>query len=273
VPPPPFQTVEAPVPPSPASSRMPGSVYSARSSDSMEEEKKAAQRTSIQLFYACITGFVGSVFFLMSFASPYWLASWADTQSPFLNMGLWEFCFDRFRFPKNQYDRMFDGCAPIWGTEYREIREWMTPWWLMLVQLMAALSFMLIFLALIIDACLLLRMPMEHVLRFEANLVYCTFIMKAGVTVLLFLCVALFGGMCWDREWLLYPNYNYPSWSYALACFAMLIHGGAAFLMFLEAVMARERKQRNAALLMQMYPTDSRFGAGSLSTYHGSGYI
>ena len=112
-----------------------------------------------------------------------------------------------------------------------------------------------------------------HIFRFEYNLVLINFVMKTVVTVMIFFCVAMFGGMCWDREWLLYPNYNYPSWSYALACFAMLIHGGAAFLMFLEAVMARERKQRNAALLMQMYPTDSRFGTGSLSTYHGSGYI
>jgi len=254
------------------SDKMPGSTYS---QDTVDEEKKAAQKTSIQLFYACITGFIGAVFFLMSFSSPYWLSSWSDTQSPFLNMGLWEFCFDRFRYPKNQYDRMFDGCAPIWGTEYREIREWMTPWWLMLVQFMSIVAFLFTFLAQIIDAALLLRIPMEHVLRFEYNLVFATFIMKSITTILLFLCVAFFGGFCWDREWLLYPNYNYVSWSYALAVFAMFITGGAAFLLYFETLQAKERKDRNAALLMQMYPTagfNSGFN-GSLSTYHGSQFI
>ena len=34
---------------------------------------------------------------LIAFCSPYWLQSWEDTHSPFLNMGLWEFCFYRFR--------------------------------------------------------------------------------------------------------------------------------------------------------------------------------
>ena len=145
---------------------MPGSTYS---QDTVNDEKKAAQRTSITLFYAVTTGFAASVLWLMSFASPYWLASWEDTRTDqrFLNMGLWTFCFDRYRFPRNQYDRMYDGCHPIWGFEYREIREWMAPWGLMMIQFISILAFLLINIGLLIDIALYLRIPMELLLRFE----------------------------------------------------------------------------------------------------------
>lgn len=221
----------------------------------------------------------------------------------------------RFRFPRNQYDRMYNGCHPIWGYEYREIREWMAPWWLMLIQFISAPAFLLMNIALVIDVALYLRIPMEHVLRsvevvcrcdsisgpvsfpfhsgrrlyllscpcfvlfyrfhifrFEYNLVLINFVMKTVVTVMIFFCVAMFGGMCWDREWLLYPNYNYPSWSYGVAVFAMIINGVAAFFMWMEAVEAKERKERNQNLLMMMYPS-AGFGTGTMSSYHGSQFI
>jgi len=190
-------------------------------------------------------------------------------------MGLWEFCFEHFRFPRFQFDRVFTGCGMIWGDEYRLIREWMMPWWLILVQLAAGIAFIVSFSAQIIDTCLLLRMPMEHILRFEYNLVMLTFTMKCVTAVLLLFCLIMFGACCWDRGWLLYPNFNYVSWSYAMAGFAMLIHGAAAYLMFLEVQFAKDRKEKNQALLMQMYPTagfDFR-NNGSLSTYHGSQFI
>ena len=58
---------------------------------------------SAALFYGSIASFIAGVLLLMSFASPYWLASWKDTQSPFVNMGLWEFCFYKFRHPDYQF--------------------------------------------------------------------------------------------------------------------------------------------------------------------------
>jgi len=250
---------------------MPGSTYS---QDTVGEEKKQAQKTSITLFYAVVSSFAAAVLWLLSFSSPCWLASWEDTRTDqrFLNMGLWTFCFDKFRFPRNQYDRMYHGCHPIWGYEYREIREWMAPWWLMLIQFISAPAFLLMNIALVIDVALYLRIPMEHVLRFEYNLVLINFVMKTVVTVMIFFCVAMFGGMCWDREWLLYPNYNYPSWSYGVAVFAMIINGVAAFFMWMEAVEAKERKERNQNLLMMMYPS-AGFGTGTMSSYHGSQFI
>ncbi len=49
---------------------------------------------------------------------------------------------------------------------------------------------------------------------------------------LMFLSVLIFGSCCWQRDWLLYPNYNYVSWSFALACFSCLAHIVAAMLMY-----------------------------------------
>merc|ERR1712176_613346 len=114
---------------------------------------------------------------------------------------------------------------------------------------------------------------MQYVLRFEFNLGIFDFVLKTIVTCLIFFCLALFGGMCWDREWLLYPNYNYPSWSYGVAVIAMVVNGVATFFMFIEARAAKERKERNQNLIQMMYPSASGFGTGTMSSYHGSQFI
>ena len=51
--------------------------------------------------------------------------------------------------------------------------------------------------------------------------------------ILLFLAVSIFGGECWRRDWLMYPNFNYLSWSYGLAVISMFFHGFAAFFVYL----------------------------------------
>ena len=104
------------------------------------------------------------------------------------------------------------------------------------------------------------------VFRFEYNLVLINFIMKALVSAIIFFCVALFGGMCWDREWLLYPNYNYPSWSYGVAVIAMVVNGVATFFMFIEARAAKEKRERNQNLIKMMYPSASGFSTGTMSS-------
>ena len=68
--------------------------------------------------------------------------------------------------------------------------------------------------------------------------------------VLLFLSVCIFGGECWARDWLLYPNYNYVSWSYAFAVFSSLGHIIAAFFMFIDCQKAKERKEKNKVCMI-----------------------
>ena len=143
---------------------------------SINDRKRAHFQIQIQkllflvsdaLFFGSIASFVSGVLLLMSFASPYWLQSWEDTQSPFKNMGLWEFCFYKFRHPDYQFDHLFHGCHALYGDEYRLIREKLLPGWLIVVQLFVTLALITSFLGQLVIVCLLLRVPLEWILRFE----------------------------------------------------------------------------------------------------------
>ncbi|CAB4060157.1 unnamed protein product [Lepeophtheirus salmonis] len=90
-------------------------------------DKEEAVKTSDALFYGSICSFISGLFLLMSFSSPYWLASWEETQSPFKNMGLW----------------------------------------LMVVQLFITLALISSFLGQTVMIPLLLRYPLKIILRFE----------------------------------------------------------------------------------------------------------
>lgn len=48
-----------------------------------------------------------------------------------------------------------------------------------------------------------------------------------SAAVCIFFAVLVFGVMCWSRHWLLNPNFNYLSWSYAFAVVAGGIHAFA----------------------------------------------
>merc|ERR1712218_473048 len=229
------------------------------------EEKAKVHQTSDALFYGSIASFVSGVLLLMSFASPYWLQSWEDTQSPFKNMGLWEFCFYKFRHPDYQFDHLFHGCHALYGDEYRLIREKLLPGWLMVVQLFVTLALIASFLGQVIIVCLLLRAPLEWILRFEWYFCGVALVCKGVTALLLFLSICIFGGACWDRDWLLYPNYNYVSWSYAFAVFSCMGHIVATIFLYIDCQQAKERKERNKALIMQMHPP-------ALSSLHGSSY-
>lgn len=71
------------------------------------------------LIGASIT-YVAGLFLLLSFAGPYWIESYPEMFSSFKHMGLWEYCFDRFRFPSYQFDKLFHGCHYI----FSEVRSW-----------------------------------------------------------------------------------------------------------------------------------------------------
>lgn len=66
------------------------------------------------LIGASIT-YLAGLFLLLSFAGPYWIESYPEMFSSFKRMGLWEYCFDRFRFPAYQFDKLFDGCHYIFS--------------------------------------------------------------------------------------------------------------------------------------------------------------
>jgi len=193
--------------------------------------------------------------------------------SPFENMGLWEFCFFRFRHPDYQFDHLFDGCHALFGDEYRLIREKLLPGWLMVVQLLATLALIVSVCAQLLGAVLLLRYPLEIALRFEYHFSGVVAVCYAAAALFMLLCVTVFGFCCWQRDWLLYPNYNYLSWSYVLAVASVPAHGVGAALLAADYRRAKEKKERNKALIKQMHPPEL-----DLPQYHhhgapGSGFI
>lgn len=252
----------------------PNSDNLSESSGGEPKKNSEAHKTSDVLFYGSIIAFLSGLLLLMSFASPYWLQSWATTESPFNNMGLWEFCFQDFRHPDYQFDTLFNGCHWIWGEYYRLIREKLLPGWLIVVQFFATLALMASYLGQIIIVTLLLRWPLEIILRFEFWFCGLALVLNCCTAVLMFLSVVIFYAECWSRDWLLYPNWNYPSWSYAFACFSVVGHGIAALFLYWDTIKAKERKARNKALIMQMHP-QAALGFSSLpgrGLYAGGSY-
>jgi hypothetical protein len=84
-------------------------------------------------------------------------------------MGLWEFCFYKFRHPDYQFDKLFHGCHALYGDEYRLIREKLLPGWLMVVQLFVTLALIASIIGLGVIVALFLRYPLEIILRWRDN--------------------------------------------------------------------------------------------------------
>jgi len=47
--------------------------------------------------------------------SPYWIESYEETHSSFKNMGLWQYCFKDFVYPKYHNPKQFTGCHNIFS--------------------------------------------------------------------------------------------------------------------------------------------------------------
>ncbi|CAG4922736.1 uncharacterized protein LOC123701019 [Colias croceus] len=212
------------------------------------EYPKASNAT---LIGATIT-YVAGLFLLLSFAGPYWIESYPEMFSSFKHMGLWEYCFDRFRFPSYQFDKLFHGCHYIFSEEYYVIREWLLPGWLMAVQAFVTLAFILSFSAQVLLACVIIRLPLRPVLRYEWIYVSSAFVMIAVSSAFLFLAVVIFGANCYRRDWLMYPAFNVLSWSYAFAVIAFILFGVAAVLLFLESRKLYELRLEAKNLVGQM---------------------
>ncbi|KAJ9588636.1 hypothetical protein L9F63_018070, partial [Diploptera punctata] len=130
----------------------------------MTANKQEYPKATNALVFGGMLTYIAGLMLMMSFASPYWIQSYQETYSNFKHMGLWEYCFDEFRYPYYQFDKQFDGCHYIFSQEYYVIREWLLPGWLMVVQAFVTLGLMLSFSSQIIIACELIRLPLEFVL-------------------------------------------------------------------------------------------------------------
>ncbi|CAG9107838.1 hypothetical protein JYU34_011391 [Plutella xylostella] len=217
----------------------------------MTADNEYPKASNATLIGAAIT-YVSGLFLLLSFAGPYWIESYPEMFSSFKHMGLWEYCFDRFRFPSYQFDKLFHGCHSVFSQEYYVIREWLLPGWLMVVQTFVTLALILSLSAQVIQACVIVRWPLRPILRYEWICISVTCIMDGLASFFLFLAVAIFGGNCYRRDWLLYPSFNVLSWSYAFAVIACMLFGVAAVLLYLESRKLYELRREAKNLVAQM---------------------
>ncbi|XP_064113228.1 uncharacterized protein LOC135219932 isoform X2 [Macrobrachium nipponense] len=229
-----------------------GILQNGQSWESFHKEIKPTPPSS-SMVNAGIVTFVAMIFFIISFTSPYWLQSYAYTYNDFSNMGLWEFCFNGFRYPKYQFDYKFMGCNYVFSEEYRIIWTWMLPAWFMSVQAFMTIALLASVTTLVTVSMILVRWPLQIVMRYEWHLTGFCFICQAITVVAIFFAVLVFGIMCWSRDWLLNPNFNYLSWSYAFAVIAGGIHAFAGLTLLHETYEARDRK-RMASNVMHMEP-------------------
>lgn len=154
--------------------------------------------------FGSLVAYVGSLFLVMSFASPYWIESYDESSSSFKKMGLWEYCFKDFLYPNYQFPKHFNGCHNIFShvsyslngslfiyececelwikpflQDYYMIREYLLPGWLLTVQICITLAFVLTFLTLGLLALELVRWPLKTVLQYEWLMTRISFIALA----------------------------------------------------------------------------------------------
>ena len=203
---------------------------------------------------AGLAGLLALVLLVVSHASPSWLVSWQDTQSPFVRMGPWQICFNRFRFPRLQFDVLFHGCSSMWGRTFHQIREWLMPPWLLAVQGLLCLSLLLSCLSRLLSLLSVFQSPREVWLRFGYYFLLVNVFCDLLVGLVMFTSSLLFCFSCWSRSWLLYPNYNYLSWGWAAALLSSWAHLATTLLSLAEARRQRARRPQYQELLLQLQP-------------------
>jgi len=222
-------------------------------------------KPSSSLVYGGYLTFAGGIILLISFASPYWLVSWEYTFSPFKRMGLWEFCFDRYRHPNYQFDHLFTGCHWVFSEKFLIIREWLLPGWLMAVQAFFTLALIISLGTQIMLALLVTRWPLQIILDNEWVLTMGCCIANGVTAICILISISIFGGQYDRRDWLQYPHFNYPSWAYAFAIGSLLIHGIASLALYKEAQEAKERNlEGEGHLALPMHPRGPS-GIGGMS--------
>jgi len=65
----------------------------------------------------------------ISFASPYWLETWPNSENAFRNIGLWHVCFKDYMQFRDDSQQIYNGCWWLFDTQtkYYKLRQWLIP--------------------------------------------------------------------------------------------------------------------------------------------------
>jgi len=78
--------------------------------------------------YAAIFAYISFIIVIISFSTPYWLASdGTQADARFRNLGLWEACFNRFTDTNFRFDLEYRGCKWIFNENYQFLSEFLRP--------------------------------------------------------------------------------------------------------------------------------------------------
>lgn len=86
---------------------------------------------------------------LIAFFTDYWLKSSSTSSSDFLNIGLWDACFNDYVHKHELFTKTYDGCHAISSDYYSTIQPWLRPSWLVACQVLGMISLVLLLLGLV----------------------------------------------------------------------------------------------------------------------------
>ncbi|KAK4467888.1 hypothetical protein MN116_008499 [Schistosoma mekongi] len=197
---------------------------------------------------AYISTYAAFVFLLISFVTPYWLQSWPRLHTPFLRLGLWEFCVNGFvqRLDPNMVS--YYGCWWILSPYLRNIFTDLVPFWFLIIQVMVTISLCLQIVAVVTLIAYMCK-RIRHVERQSFFMSLITFCHSCS-SILLFISVVIFGVNYQNEIWMPYPTLNWPSWSYGFAILA----GFASLLSAISFGLFNKELRRDIQSLVLDFP-------------------
>ncbi|TGZ61698.1 hypothetical protein CRM22_007858 [Opisthorchis felineus] len=196
----------------------------------IKEHPFPTRRRNGNAVFSCSVNVLGFITMVGGFVSPYWLQSYSRIHMPFSRLGLWEFCLNGF-VPKNDISmQSYYGCWWIYSPYLDAIRDILTPWWFIIIQVFMSVSLFLYFLSVILFFVYLFgefsNSKVPAVLSLSIALIDFT------AACLITTSIIIFGINQLNPDWMPYPFQNWPSSGFGLAalsgCLAFITTGYSA---------------------------------------------
>jgi len=195
---------------------------------------------------------------LVAFSTSYWLRSSNPQYNNFLNVGLWVGCFDGFTHKHEtgldgNQGRVYNGCHYLDSEEYKTIRDWLVPSWLVACRILSIIALILIAVTLVLILFLLLFVICEWLCCRRSDnccerfIIYATPIMMILAGLFEMMTAMVFADNAFKLQckdfWLgkdePYSNHLSYSWGFEIsACILSFISGG--LIIWLAVVKGRD---------------------------------
>jgi hypothetical protein len=193
----------------------------------------------------CLTGLLSLLTLLLSQAVPCWLLS------PGVSLGPWQACFHTF--PVQGLNTTYQGCYPLWASQFRSVRGWLLPAWFLVVQSTLILGTLVSSLARGVSALIWFKRRQIFPLRLGSRYLLLSAWFDVFSGVFLLVSSLVFAGSCWSRAWL-FQHQQSLSWGWAIVLLASWTHFGTAGFQFLEVKKQKRRKVENENFLKNLEP-------------------